>query len=311
MKNITFFMEPDWAFGSIHYELSKYLWAEGYNCSLLPWNRSYTYEEFQELNNHNDLWVTNQHGYRFLKGSYNIDPQKCIVITHAKIDIDELIQYNGVDEFSQFRKYGVVSNFLKEYSASVGISRIPELCPLGINYNTFYTTPNFKLTTVGYAGAFQERDGLLEYPEDSWPVQLKHLKRSYLVKECAEKAGLNFSVAQTYHNSFVTMPGFYKSVDCIITPSLNEGAGLPVLEAGAAGKLVLGTPVGHWYEKIGVKGGIELPFPENEFIEKTVEILNYYKNNPTEYHNRCLQIQEHSKTYDWSNFIESWVNLLH
>ena len=310
MKNITFFIEPDWAFGSIHYELSKYLWAEGFNCNLLPWNRSYTYDELQELNKHNDLWVTTHHGYRFLKGSYNIDPQKCVVIAHAKLDIEELIQHNGIEEFTEFRRYGVVSDFLRQYSASLGIDRVPEICPLGINYHTFKNKPNSSLRTIGYAGAYQERDALQDHPPDSWLVQLKHLKRGYLVKECAEKAGLEFKVAQHYHNSFVTMSGFYNSVDCIITPSMNEGAGLPVLESGAAGKLVIGTPVGHWRELVGSKGGIEVPFPENEFIEKTVEILTYYKNNPTEYYNRCLQIQEHAKTYDWSNVIQSWVNII-
>ena len=303
-------MQHEWAFGSIHYELSKYLFADGYNCALLPWNTSYTYEEFQELNNHNDLWVTNQHGYIHLSRTYNIDPQKCVVIAHAKSDIDELIQHTGIEAYTEFRRYGVISNFLKEYSASIGIDRIPEICLLGINYHSFYNNPNFELKTIGYAGKYHDRDDLSDHPEDNWLVQVKNLKRSYLVKECANRAGLNFVVAEQYHNSFVTMPGFYKNIDCVIIPSLYEGAGLPALEAGAAGKLVMGTPVGHWQEKIGIKGGIELPFPENEFIEKTVEILLYYKNNPTEYRNRCLQIQEHAKTYDWSVVIDSWINLL-
>ena len=303
-------MEPDWAFGSIHYELIKYLWGYGFNCNLLPWNRSYTYEEVQSLDKHNDLWLTNNHGYRFLKGSYNIDPQKCVVVAHAKLDIDELIHYNGIDEFNNFKNYAVVSEFLKQYSESVGITRIPLVCNLGINYNSYKNTPNSCLKTIGYAGAYHDRDSLLDQPEDSWVVQLKHLKRGYLVKECAELAGLEFKVAQHCHNSFVTMGGFYKSVDCIVSASINEGAGLPILEGGAAGKLIISTPVGHWNELVTDSGGIAVPIPDDEFIEKTVEILTFYKNNPTEYYNRCIQIKEYSKKYDWSNVIDKWINIL-
>jgi glycosyltransferase involved in cell wall biosynthesis len=130
------------------------------------------------------------------------------------------------------------------------------------------------------------------------------------IKKAAEKAGLEFVVAQHYHNSFVTMGGFYKAVDCVIMASTEEGAGLPVLEAGAAGKLVIGTPVGHWPQRVGDKGGIEVPIPEEEFVRSCVEILTYYKNHPAEYRNRCLQIQEHAKTYDWIHYLQPWITLL-
>jgi hypothetical protein len=52
MKKVAFFFEPDWAFGSVHYELFKYLWNEDYNCHLLAWNKAYTVDELQELDKH-------------------------------------------------------------------------------------------------------------------------------------------------------------------------------------------------------------------------------------------------------------------
>lgn len=310
MKKIIFFVEPDWAFGSVHYELFKYLWTEGYNCNLLPWNRSYTELELTELNNHVDLWVTTHHGYRFLTGVYKVEPEKCVVIAHAVLDINELIHYNGIEEFYKMRKFGVVSSFLKDHSLKVGITREPDICPIAINYNTYYNTPSKELKVVGFAGSYHEKT---EFSDDMISHELaqpKFKKRGYLVKEAAEKAGLEIKIANLYHNSFVTMGGFYKSVDCVIMASTEEGAGLPVLEAGAAGKLVIGTPVGHWNTLVGTMGGIEVPIPDNEFLEKTVEILNFYKNNPDEYYNRCLQIQQHAKSYDWSNVIQAWVNIL-
>lgn len=310
MKNIVFFVEPDWAFGSVHYELFKYLWQYGYNCQLLAWNRSYTYEELIELDNHIDLWVSTPHGYRFLSGIYDIRPDRCVVIAHAVIDINELIHHNGIEEFYKVRKFGVVSKFLKQYSLDIGINRIPDICPVAINYNTYWNEPSLELKTVGFAGSYHEREEFTEELITDKLSQPKYKKRGYLVKECAERAGLEFKIAQRYHNSFVTMGGFYKAVDCVIMSSSEEGAGMPVLEAGAAGKLVIGTPVGHWNQLVGENGGIEVPIPEEEFVEKTVEILTYYKNNPAEYRNRCKQIQEHAKTYDWSNVINAWVNIL-
>jgi glycosyltransferase involved in cell wall biosynthesis len=106
------------------------------------------------------------------------------------------------------------------------------------------------------------------------------------------------------------MPGFYKRVDAIVCASTEEGAGLPVLEGGAAGKLVIGTAVGHWDQRVGTKGGDVVPILEDEFLEKTVELLCYYKDNPLKYIERCMEIQEHSKTYDWSYVIDKWVRIL-
>jgi hypothetical protein len=55
MKKIIFYVEPNWAFGSIHSELAKYLWSSGFDCKILPWNQSYTWAEMQELNDVCDL----------------------------------------------------------------------------------------------------------------------------------------------------------------------------------------------------------------------------------------------------------------
>jgi uncharacterized protein with PIN domain len=55
---------------------------------------------------------------------------------------------------------------------------------------------------------------------------------------------------------------------------------LPILlEAGAAGKLVISTKVGH-YSRVGDSGANFVTIVEHEFIEQTVELLSYYKNNP-------------------------------
>lgn len=309
MKNVVFFFDHEWAFGSIHYGLFKHLWRFGFNCSLLPWAQRYTCEEMQELDSHVEFWVTNPHGMMFLKEMYQISPERCIIIAHSAFDLTDYIQKYGIDAFNHCRKYGVISNYLKEFSKELLISREPVIYPVGINYDSFYAEPNKELKVIGYASAYYARDEFTQEMIDNNQVpNLKWKKRGYLVKEVAEKVGLEFRVANHYHNSFVTMPGFYKAVDAVIISSMQEGGGLPALEAGAAGKLVISTPVGHWKERSKNLGGIQVPIGEKEFIDFTVNALTYYKNRPKEYREKCYAIREHAKSYDWSNYVEQWIN---
>ena len=297
MKKIVFYMEPTWAYGSIHYELCKYLWGYGFNCQLLPWNQSYTLPEMQELIDTTDLIVTTPHGWRLLGYNYKVfTPEQCVIISHSKLDMDELIHYHGRGDFDKFHKYGAVSNWLADVSLQLGITRPAFVTPLGINTHTYYSKPNDSLQTVGCMNIGQV--GVHQ-----------NIKRPWLLESAAQQAGLTLKAAAPYHHSFITMPGFYKSVDAILVASTEEGAGLPVLEAGAAGKLVISTPVGHW-NRVSDVGACAVPIPEFEFIEKTVELLSYYKANPEKYRQRCLEIQHHAQSYDWKYVIDKWVEIL-
>jgi glycosyltransferase involved in cell wall biosynthesis len=222
----------------------------------------------------------------------------------------ELIHHHGYEDFDRFRRYGCVSQWLVDLSKELGIERPAELTPVAINYNTFYSTPNDNLKVVGYTGSFHRKEEFAQDMVASDLAQPKYHKRGWLVEEAVKRAGLEFRVAQQYHNSFITMPGFYKGIDAVIAASTEEGAGLPVMEGGAAGKLVIGTNVGHWAQRIGDAGGHAVPVAEDEFLEKTVEILSYYKDNPNKYRQRCLEIQEHAKSYDWKHVIDKWVSIL-
>jgi Glycosyl transferases group 1 len=309
MKRVVFYVEPDWAFGAVHNELMKWFRIYGYDCRILPWNKSYTLEAMRELDNVTDLWLTTPHGWRFLGYDYCCTvPEKCAVIGHAKIDMAEVIHYHGYGDFDKFYSYACVSPWLSQVSKDLGIQREAKVTPVAINYNMFYGEPSEKLTTLGYAGKFEERNAFTPEQIFSDLAQPKYHKRGYLVREIAERLGLNFKVAEHYHRSFVTMSGYYRSVDCLLIPSTEEGAGLPAMEAGAAGKLVIGTPVGHWKTRITDAGGIEVPIPEDEFVGKTIEYLNYYIAHPKEYRDKCYQIREHARTYDWAKVIDSWVN---
>lgn len=310
MKKVIFYIEPEWAFGSIHYELAKYLFKYGFDCRLLPWNRSYTFEELKQLFDILDLVVTTGHGWRFLGHHYRvIDPSKVVVVSHAKIDITELIHHHGLDDFDKFKNYGCVSQWLVNLSEKYGVRRPALHCPLGVNTNIFDMPLSERLTTIGYAGAFQNKEDFTKEQIASDLAQPKFHKRAWLAKEAADRVGLTFKVAQHNHNSFITMPGFYNSIDCVISSSTEEGAGLPIIEAGAAGRLVITTDVGH-ADRVGDSGGYVLPVEESEFLERTIEILSYYKHNPSRYKKRCMEIKEHSQVYDWSNQVKYWLELL-
>jgi glycosyltransferase involved in cell wall biosynthesis len=311
MKRVVFYFEPNWAFGTVHYELCKYLYGYGFDCRLLPWNKSYTYEEMRELNDTTDIFVTTPHGWRFLGYDYKtVKPEQCVIISHAKLDMTELIHYHGYDDFNRFKRYACVSDWLVNLSAELGIQRPAELTPVAINYNAFYSKPNDSLRTVGYAGSFHGKDEFAAADIQSALAQPKYHKRAWLVQEATERAGLTFIPAGPYHNSFVTMPGFYKRVDAVIAASTEEGAGLPVMEGGAAGKLIISTPVGHWNTRITEAGGHAVPTDDVGFVEKTTELLSYYKNNPEKYRQRCLEIQHHAQSYDWKYVIDKWVDIL-
>ena len=293
-KNIMIYIEPEWAFGTIHYELVKYLHAEGVNATVVPWNKSYTVQEMQELCQHVDYFMSTPHGLGALLNIYGVAPEKCIATVHAVLDLTHLVDYS-VEVLQRLHRYSVVSEWLVEQSAAMGIQRIPDLTPVGINYQTFVHEPSTELRSVGFAGAMLARAHC-------------SIKRGWLVEELCRQTELEFKVAQAYHNSFTTMSGFYPTVDAVIISSTEEGAGLPAMEASAAGKLVISTPVGLWLTKSGTSGHT-VPIEEAEFMAETKKLLEFYKTNPDAYYAKCISTQQHAKAYDWSQVIHYWVDL--
>ena len=296
MKRVVFFTETEWAFGVIHYELTKYLFCYGVNATVMPWNKGYTQLEVAELSNAIDYFISTPYGVAILIDSYGVAPEKCIAVAHARMDIECLMTFLP-DNRAQLAAYSVVSDWLKEQSEQLGVERIPSVTPIGINYKSFFDWPSRELKTVGYAGAIN--------PDNIH----RHIKRPWLIQQAAADAGLDLKIAHGYHNSWVTMPGYYKTVDAVLIASTEEGAGLPALEAAAAGKLVISTPVGIWLAR-AEDSGHTVPIEESAFLKETIDWLNYYKNSPEEYQIKCLETQQHARRYDWANVIQHWVELI-
>jgi glycosyltransferase involved in cell wall biosynthesis len=106
------------------------------------------------------------------------------------------------------------------------------------------------------------------------------------------------------------MPKFYKSVDAVLMSSLTEAQPRPVMEAAAAGRLVIGTPVGHFPLRAYQGAGILAPIEAEKFKSFTAATLKYYKENPAAYVQKCHAIQEAARKFDWRYFIDEWVDLI-
>lgn len=293
-RRIAFYFEPEWAFGSVHYELCKYLWAYDMDCQLIPWNRAYDRQEFKDYVSTVDLIVTCPVSVGVLL-DFGVPISKIVLIAHHINDIQRF-EHHKID-LDACAGYAGTTRRIVEFSKASGIARAPSLAHIGINTNTFYQPAAESLTRVGYAGSWGR----------GHPIENK---RPYLVVRAAQQAGLDFHAAVWRQNSFTTMPGWYGSVDAVMVASREEGAALPALEAAAAGRLVLTSPVGSWPDRIGSAGGVVLPLEDEEYVAAGTAHLLFYKNNPEAYQQKCQQIQEHAQSYDWSKVIHEWVELL-
>ena len=132
-------------------------------------------------------------------------------------------------------------------------------------------------------------------------------KRGALARACAVAAGLQFTPIDNL--PFEKMPDYYGSISSLLMPSLQEGAGYPPLEGAAAGRLVIGTPVGH-FPRLAYEGlGILAPLEAGAFQRFTVEKLVYYRNNPAAYVDKCTAIRDACAQRDWRCVVVDWIDL--
>ena len=288
-----------WSHGRVYYDLCKHLHQRGYIVDILDWQINHA-DYIGEIIPYYDLFMAALDGVRTLLDIYRVPFDKIIALSHHELDIRMLIEQKGIEVFEQFANYGVVSEFLYCASLMRGVARIPMVAQLGINYSDFNAEISERLATVGYAGSMSQKTFGVEW------------KRGELAEASAHDAGLEFKVAGWTGNqiSFHDMPDFYRTVDAVLTTSISEGAGLPVMEAAAAGRLVIGTPVGHFPLKAYQGGGIIAPIEAEEFKAFTVATLRYYKENPAEYVAKCREIQEAARKFDWQYAIDEWIELI-
>jgi hypothetical protein len=286
--------------GRVYYDLCKQLYDRGYIADVMDWKADHT-DHIAKLTSYYDLFMTSLDGVSVLADRYKIPYEKIIALSHGDYDIPILIDEKGLEPFSKVAAYGVVSPSLLCSSLNLGVTRIPAVVPIGIDFDEFQAEIPEQLTTVGYASTISviSKFGV-------------ELKREHLARECAEEAGLDYrrSVSTESYLWFVYMPEFYKTVDAVLIPSLQEGAGLPAMEAAAAGRLVISTPTGHFPLKAAQGGGIIAPIDAGKFKTFAAAKLRYYKDNPVAYRDKCQEIQLAARQFDWRYAIDEWIELI-
>jgi glycosyltransferase involved in cell wall biosynthesis len=290
---------PHWSHGRIYYDLCKQLHRRGYIVDIINWQENHA-AYIADLISFYDLFMTALDGVRTLTDVYGVPHDRVIALSHHELDIRMLIEQKDVEVFDRFANYGVTSEFVYCASLMKGVPRVPKIVPTGVNFAEFYSKIPESLATVGYASSMSVTTYGIEW------------KRGELAEAAAREAGLEFRVAGSTGNqaSFHDMPEFYRSVDAVLTSSISESAQHPVMEAAAAGRLVIGTPVGHFPRKAYEGGGILAPIEAEKFKAFTVETLRYYTDNPAAYRDKCHAIQEAARKFDWKYTIDEWVELI-
>ncbi|TPK53359.1 glycosyltransferase family 4 protein [Mesorhizobium sp. B2-4-19] len=290
------FLGMGWAFGSVHSELTRYLHQRGIVSDMLDWSKTYPHSDMEMMKEYYDYFYGIPGETWPLTDNYGIPHNKIVVVAHGDYDLHHAITARPPEEMERFAEYAVVSEFLRDLSIAMGIKRIPKVVKLGVNYRRFFRPIADELRVVGYGGSMHRADH-----------QGIDLKRGHLAKEATEAAGLVFSPAGQFH--YLAMPHYYGSVQAVLVTSIKEGFGLPALEAAAAGRLVISTPVGEFPRQAALGAGLTAPLDDEAFKEFAIERLTYYKNHPGAYKEYCHEIQNSVKKLDWEFVIDDWINL--
>jgi glycosyltransferase involved in cell wall biosynthesis len=309
MTRVMFFTQNRWAFGSLHQGLIKELYKHGVYANLLDYTIGYSQEEFNFFLDTYDYFVTNPESIPPLM-SYGVPSQRIVAVAHAEWDIyvaaKDLV--HNTTNWWDLHSFGAISDKLVDMFNSLNPhSKVKaQRVTNGINFDAFYAKPSESMRRIGFGGKMV---GCNFFGVD--------IKRGHLVQKVSELVNtdtgftgiyIDFIPNGTYH--YLAMPGYYKSVDALIMASTEEAAGMPMLEAAAAGRLCIGTPVGYFKDN-GLKGGGHIVnLNEENFIEETLDILQFYKYNNDAYKKKCLEIQEYAReNYDWSKVVDQWIKL--
>ena len=292
-RSILFFTENAWAFGQIHNALVKRLWEHGFYAHILDWRISYSPTEVEYLKNKFDLFYTNPPQVPHLINVFGVPKERIVTVAHAEIDIHKAVQAAGSEMFDGLKACGVINPSLVGASAAFGVKRVPEVALNGIDFDHFYSPVSNSLRTVGYAGALHHH---MSSGVDC--------KRKHLVP--ATMDGLPFAFKEHAFMHHLCMAGFYQTIDALLLPSSYEACGLPIMEAAAAGRLVVCSRIGYF----DGNSGAMVRLPEEEWVQDAKAALLAHQ-DPATYKAACESAQQYARdNFDWRNRMDAWVKLI-
>ena len=296
---VCFYTEPTWAFGAIHYGLIKHLKQKGITANVLSYFGKYSDREWDLINKTYDVFVTTP-CYSPTHLTYRgISPDRIILIAHGRPDY-----YYGLKcehKWETFRGMAAISPMLIKHAHDIGITTPIKLLQNGIEFDFFYQPHSTRLESIGYAGIWSRKD-----ETDGG----KDWKRPNIAVKIADNTHTKF-----VHNSqklyYQAMPAFYSEMDCLInTSTYKETCGLPIMEAAAAGRLVMSANIGI-VDHLNESPGIIVSEDEEDFIQYGGNLINYYKTYPSAFESKTKTAQEFAREhYDWSVVIDDWVDVI-
>jgi hypothetical protein len=146
-RKVLIYGYTKWSHGRVYYDLCKQLHRRGYIVDILDWQVNHV-SYIVEIVPYYDLFMTALDGLRTLVDSYGIPYEKVIALSHGDLDIQTFIDQKGVEPFASFAGYGVVSYSLLFSSLTLGVTRIPTVVPLGIDFAEFHAEISDRLSTV-------------------------------------------------------------------------------------------------------------------------------------------------------------------
>lgn len=291
MKSVLFFTQNQWAFGQIHHALIKRLYTKGIYAHLLDFYKEYRQEELNYLKDTFDIFSTTPEAVQRLI-NYGVSPERIVAVAHAERDVAGGVANSGVDVFDHLKAYAVINPTLSVLSKNAGIRREPKVVLNGIDFDHYYSKPSSRLKAVGYAGA----DGhLMSNNTDC--------KRAHLLPRIMQGVKAEFKKSPHLHH--LCMGGFYQTVDAVLVTSNYEACGLPIMEAAAAGRLVIAANVGYFD---GSHGAL-CRMPDDLFVEDARYALEAHR-DPVLYKYACENAQQYAReNYDWEHRIAAWQEL--
>jgi hypothetical protein len=293
MPRVAFFIEPKWAFGSIHYALCKEFYKRGIYADVISWEHPWKDTEKESISKIYDIFVSTPYGINILHKVWNIPLNQCVAILHSKWDA-KFFDFNH----DQLKGLGSITPQIIRDIRNKGVTRDIEIVRNGIHFDFFCQPPSEKLVTMGYAGTFSAGFG-----DKNW-------KRSDIVVEIQNKLLCHYLFRTDYVN-YNCMPDYYSKVDCVLVTSTNyEACGLPIMEASASGRLPITSSIGI-VEDLPGSPALVVPSEREAFIEESVENMIDLGKNPDKFKKRCIECQEFAREhYDWSVVIEDWISLI-
>lgn len=292
---ILFYIDEEWAFGLIHKELIKHFILAGHDCDTFDWAKCRDASELYAVCHNYDRVVTIL-GVEHMLVNSGVPKNKIIVCAHAKCDIDAYLKYGG--PVSEFCRFIAVSPFVKEY-AETHLKASPVTLQIGVSRGRYTQKTPTTLRAVGYASVMSRVNH-----------QGVEIKRGHLAAEICSKTGLQLEVAQKC--TVLAIPYFWSRVDACLVTSLEEGAGMPMLEAAASGRLVITTPVGHatYLNAIGAVTMIEALEKPEDVVAQMVDHLQFFARHPLAFYHKCLKAREAMAALDWKRLAPGWIDTI-